>query len=272
MSNPLNEDGKMLVDMMQVPFPEEGPLEARIHTTAEEAWFDDKVDISHTLYWFNEPEGGWRQGMELLDVPDPAPVTFADVSHPGDGRTHLEELREGAVLTGVVTDVWLYHGAQIDVGAEQDALLPILEDEWPAVRDQLAPGTRVRVRVHRLRSPGLHRFPLQVTAEEPDIQASIVNADEWECPLDLAWGRRQGLSIEEMAAASGRAFRPGKFYTQEDPREWNARLRAKFAEVAAGDKDADSDASMAASGGAGAPAAAELTPDQLNNILRAIGA
>jgi hypothetical protein len=32
----------------------------------------------------------------------------------------LDQLREGEVMEGMITDCWLYHGIQIDLGAEFD--------------------------------------------------------------------------------------------------------------------------------------------------------
>ena len=40
---------------------------------------------------------------------------------------------------------------QVDIGAEWDALLPIDEEQWQEVGDSLAPGTRLQLRIHRVR-------------------------------------------------------------------------------------------------------------------------
>lgn len=35
-------------------------------------------------------------------------------------QIRCEDLEEGRVYLGLVTDVWLYHGVQVDIGAEFD--------------------------------------------------------------------------------------------------------------------------------------------------------
>ena len=32
----------------------------------------------------------------------------------------LDQLQEGSIITGAITDVWLYHGIQVDFGAATD--------------------------------------------------------------------------------------------------------------------------------------------------------
>lgn len=51
---------------------------------------------------------------------------------------------------------------QVDIGAAWDGLLPIAEEQWPEVGTSLAPGTRVQLRIHRVRDDQLFRFPIQV--------------------------------------------------------------------------------------------------------------
>lgn len=53
-------------------------------------------------------------------------------------------------------------GLQIDIGAEFDGLLPCQDEQWEEVGDELAPGTEITVRVHRVRDSTLYRFPIQV--------------------------------------------------------------------------------------------------------------
>jgi hypothetical protein len=35
-------------------------------------------------------------------------------------QTPLEQLEEGQVVTGTISDIWLFHGCQIDFGFEFD--------------------------------------------------------------------------------------------------------------------------------------------------------
>ena len=104
--------------------------------------------MEETAYWFHTPEGqekimfvpvnhcdherkssslshsgGWTQKETVMKVAPEAPVTFADPSHEDweeEGRLPLSDLEEGAVITGYISDIWLYHGCQIDLGYEYD--------------------------------------------------------------------------------------------------------------------------------------------------------
>lgn len=68
------------------------------------------------------PADGWRVGekvevLEELEGKWPAPM------HPEEEwpwRFAFEGLREGMVVDGIVSDVWLYHGAQVDFVCEWD--------------------------------------------------------------------------------------------------------------------------------------------------------
>ncbi len=35
-------------------------------------------------------------------------------------QTPIDDLVEGSVVVGTITDIWLYHGAEIDIGAQFD--------------------------------------------------------------------------------------------------------------------------------------------------------
>lgn len=164
-----------------------------------------------------------RLAEELLGLePDP--------EHPGEGRTPLAALREGQELTGTVTDCWLYHGAEIDVGAEYDGLLPIAEAQWLALREALAPGTRVTVRVHAVRKPGMHRWPLQLAIVEPDVQAQIIHPDEWYCPLDLGWAFDQTKDgdFEEAMGVLERPYTIASYYPDRDVGQLSSNLQYAF--------------------------------------------
>lgn len=64
--------------------------------------------------------GGWAYTPVRIKLAQEIDPCLPDPAHFGEGRTALGELEEGATLTGTVTDIWLYHGAEIDIGAEYD--------------------------------------------------------------------------------------------------------------------------------------------------------
>jgi ribosomal protein S1 len=70
---------------------------------------------------------------------------FADPAHFGEGRTGLDELQEGQVLTGTITDLWLYHGLEVDIGAQYDGLIPMQEEEWADMAALVKPGAEIQV-------------------------------------------------------------------------------------------------------------------------------
>jgi ribosomal protein S1 len=69
----------------------------------------------------------------------------------------LEHLHEGQIISGEVTGQHLLHGAVIDIGNFYHGLIPIVEDQWPQVVNELEIGSSITVRVHKV-SYSLARF------------------------------------------------------------------------------------------------------------------
>ena len=59
-----------------------------------------------------------RQKAVVIDVCEAA--EFASGHIVGAKNVPLAELEEGLVITGTISDIWLYHGCQIDIGYEFD--------------------------------------------------------------------------------------------------------------------------------------------------------
>lgn len=55
------------------------------------------------------------------------------------------------------------------------------------LRDQFTVGMEIKVRVHRVRTPHLHRWPLQLTVVDPAIQDQLLDPDQWYCPYNFGW-------------------------------------------------------------------------------------
>ena len=106
------------------------------------------------------------------------------LKHIGDvSRTQLQHLHVGDVLEGEVVAVELYHGALVDCGCETDGLIPVCEAEWGGVRDALALGAKVKVRVAAIRPKWWRfRFPIELEVLEPNVASLIPTHPHGEGP------------------------------------------------------------------------------------------
>ena len=141
--DPLRDINEVSVAQTQVLYPHLGTLEGRVSKFyLEELFSGSGPDLEETAYWFHTPAEGWKKELTRYQKAEEVEVTFADPSHPSwqrDGRVALSELQEGQVITGTISDVWLYHGCQIDFGYEFDGLIPMTEDNW--IQDESVPMT-----------------------------------------------------------------------------------------------------------------------------------
>ncbi|DBA70392.1 TPA: hypothetical protein ACH3X2_011808 [Trebouxia sp. C0005] len=162
------------VDQHQIPEPELGPLERRVESTFEEALFSDDISLADTEYWFTEPPGGWNQEKKILRKATVIPNEDASAKHFGEGRLASTDLQEGQELTGTISRCMLYHGAQIDIGADYDALVPIKEEHWvEEVHEAMQLFTEVRVKVHKIVQSPICRFPIIVELVSPDLEGLL---------------------------------------------------------------------------------------------------
>eukprot|EP00887_Chlorella_sp_A99_P004312 scaffold15.g4312.t1 len=167
------------------PRPEMAPLERTVSLPYEEALFTDAVDPEAMQYWFTEPPGGWQtEPRKLRKAHAEQPEGFDDFAHPGEGRTALAALREGQMLQGRVVAHLLYHGMQIDIGAEYDGLLPLGEEHWEGL----------------MREAPLFRFPIQLDAVDPALAERLPPSEEHIAPMDL---RVMPMSVEELVETEG---------------------------------------------------------------------
>jgi hypothetical protein len=127
--------------------------------------------------------GGWNSEKVRLRKLQPQAVAEEDVfAHSGAdaaGRTPLTAVREGQVLRGTVVAQLLHHGAQVDLGAEYDGILPCQDEQWEEAGELLQVGRQVEVTVHRVRDPRLFRFPIHVSG-----------AGRWRGSWPCCWGSR----------------------------------------------------------------------------------
>eukprot|EP00983_Pelagomonas_calceolata_P008581 280840-Pelagomonas_calceolata.AAC.3 len=98
------------------------PLHA---ATASAPWLTMAVLKMLTLSEGQRTLGGWSTSPVRLKPAEQAPITFPEPNHLEpelQNRVPFENLEEGSVITGPITDVWLYHGIQVDFGASSDGL------------------------------------------------------------------------------------------------------------------------------------------------------
>lgn len=194
--------------------PELGPLERRVALTFEEGLFEEEIDTEAMEYWFKEPPGGWETGPKKLRKVPAEPWEYDTVDHPGEGRLALGQLREGEVLQGTVVKTMLYHGAQIDIGAEYDGMIPIRETEgWAPVMEDIDVGTSLEVKVYKIRDPSLFRFPIQLVPTDPQLAAKLADPSLWEAPMDL---RECTLPLLELSRLSGREWQPKSWVLESE--------------------------------------------------------
>lgn len=199
------------------PRPEMAPLERTVSLPYEEALFTDAVDPEAMQYWFTEPPGGWQtEPRKLRKAHAEQPEGFDDFAHPGEGRTALAALREGQMLQGRVVAHLLYHGMQIDIGAEYDGLLPLGEEHWEGLvtEHSVALGQHVAVRIYKMREAPLFRFPIQLDAVDPALAERLPPSEEHIAPMDL---RVMPMSVEELVEVSGRTdYKGNDVYLQTE--------------------------------------------------------
>mmetsp|Transcript_3050 Transcript_3050/g.7026 ORF Transcript_3050/g.7026 Transcript_3050/m.7026 type:complete len:340 (-) Transcript_3050:422-1441(-) len=220
---PQNEDNEeILVDQLEVLNPELGRLEHRIGKVyLDELFQDSGVDLEETAYWFHTPPGGWSTSPVRLKPAEQAPITFPEPNHLEpelQNRVPFENLEEGSVITGPITDVWLYHGIQVDFGASSDGLVPITQDQWmeAGLRDILKPGMEVTARIYKLRQPGLYRWPVQLQLIEPAQVAMVLSPpEEYFATIDHGWCAAQGWSVNDICARTERRYKPAQFLLGE---------------------------------------------------------
>jgi hypothetical protein len=80
---------------------------------------------------------------------------------------------------------------------------------------QPPPAAGAQVRVHRLKQPGLYRFPVHLELLEPSAWVPKITAPhEWESPIDMRYCEAQGWSVDDIMAHTGRSYVRASYYLQ----------------------------------------------------------
>lgn len=218
------QDEYMELSQLQIPNPELGPLEKRVSAQFEEAIFTEEISQDDAEYWFNEPEGGWNMEPERVKKALEVETTFVSAENFGDGRTKLADLKEGTVLTGTVTSLMLYHGIQLDLGAEYDGLVPVPTPDpadsdtiWHrGLREEADIDTQLEVRIFKVRDPQYFRWPIQLELISlPSLAEELPPPESHRPAMDL---RGKG-DLNDLIRASGRKYRRRRYWT--DSKELN---------------------------------------------------
>ncbi|KXZ53751.1 hypothetical protein GPECTOR_6g668 [Gonium pectorale] len=204
------EDAYMDLPDYQVFEPDKGPLEKRVQRSFLDAVNDDKIDLRDTEYWFSNPEGNWNsKPKRVYFMPEDEPMFPQPWHDPAEGnggeeRIAFTELDEGRVYLGVVTDVWLYHGVQVDIGAECDGLIPCTEEMWELAVDHIDVGEVVMVEIHKC------KFTVK------GLQDLMVHPDDYESPVDHSWAEANGWTPEDVAEVAGRTLDTPTYFIPMD--------------------------------------------------------
>lgn len=70
------------------------------------------------------------------------------------------------------------------------------------------PGDQITARVHRIRRPGLYRWPIQLELLTPSWIAAehVVDPDEYHPPISHAWAQDQGWDMDRILQETGRSY------------------------------------------------------------------
>merc|ERR1711933_387864 len=86
-------------------------------------------------FWFNQPEGGWRQGNSryyFLEEVSIHNINWPKLSKIFDGtiRKSMFEFSEGDIIEGYCNSIHLHHGICVDFGSDTLGLLPLNQMSW----------------------------------------------------------------------------------------------------------------------------------------------
>uniref|UniRef100_A0A383W9N2 S1 motif domain-containing protein n=1 Tax=Tetradesmus obliquus TaxID=3088 RepID=A0A383W9N2_TETOB len=223
------------IDNMPVYSPEYGPVHSRIFRDPEEEKETKAISIEDTAYWFADSQGEIFDRTAMVRAAPEVDTETADMHvlcEQEEGfpeRLKLSDLEEGDELYGIVTDIWLWHGAFIDVLADFKGLVPVNQAQWIDVEQYLTPGTEVKVRVHKLSEYPKYRFPIHLELLEPvEAVALIPRPEEYDVPANVGWCYEQGWDIKKVAAELGREYEDTVALLEPDQEEWSDRLQYEF--------------------------------------------
>lgn len=215
------------VDTMPFWSPERGPVGHRVFNDPDDERETKQISIEDTAYWFAENNAGelprttWFKRLKEAEPQLPDEMLRCEEVEGCPARLKLSELEEGDELVGIITDIWLWHGAFVDVLADVKGLIPIRQTEWPYVHEQLLPGTEVVVRVHKINDFPKYRFPLQLELLAPEeIPPMIMAPSDYKTPANVGWLYEQGLDITEVAKELGIPYEDQEFLLEPDHGNW----------------------------------------------------
>jgi len=187
-------------------------------------------------YWFNEPEGGWRQGVAryyfLEEVPIES-VSWPKLAKICDGtiRKTLDNYKQGDIIEGTCDSIHLHHGICIDFGCNYLGILPMNETLWEKIYvelayeryeeirpdfDKLSYSKALTVFTCKIRAKldnKYFRWPLELDIVSPAwLKNYILKAGESELTLLAVAKNLSMIDAREYARASGRPYRTPRQY------------------------------------------------------------
>jgi hypothetical protein len=202
----------------------------------QEADEPDYINSGDMDFWFDEPKGGWRQGIAryyFLEELAVQKIIWPRLAKTYDGnvRKPMTHFKEGDIIDGTCTSIQLHHGIVIDCGAIFLGLLPMNEAMWEMIYthvpyeryeeirpdfDILRPGkgkTNFKCKIRRILDHKYFRWPLELDIIEPSwLSDFIIPVGNYEPRLLVIPESLSNFDEREYARMSGRPYRNPRRY------------------------------------------------------------
>jgi hypothetical protein len=197
----------------------------------------NSVDEADMKFWFNEPIGGWRQGITryyFLEEISIQNMCWPKLSRLFDGtlRKSIEDFNEGDIVEGFCESIHLNHGICIDFGCNFLGLLPITESEWGRLNAALPPEKIGELRpdyytlraeerpklfkckIRRKMNDKYFRWPLELDVIEPAwLREYVIPVGDYIPRLIAVEEESSNFKAKEYARVSGRRYNSPRRYS-----------------------------------------------------------
>jgi hypothetical protein len=205
-------------------------------------------------FWFNEPIGGWRQGIARYFYLEEIPihnVSWPKLSKISDGRLRISinDFKESDVVEGYCESIHLHHGICIDFGCNHLGLLPLGPENWEKIYDDLPCESHVKLRpdfdkirsdnppfifkckLRRKLDHNYFRWPIELDIIKPEwLRAYIIPVGDYEPRLLIMPEKLTEMDEKDYGRLAGRHYRPPRRYSYRfaDHEENNSWIQAQL--------------------------------------------